>query len=111
MKIVELDPKEIRRLQAFLAKVAVRMEAGGNEDIEALYGNGSNTEYCSMHPSEAFHPHSQYRLVQKRREEFKNIYPPGSSPYYHRTRAKADKAAGFTRIECLHMREVFPGEE
>ena len=109
MKITELDLKEIRRLQAFLAKVAVRMEAGGNDEVEVMHREG--TKYSLMHPSEAFHPHSQYRLVQKRREEFKNIYPPGSSPYYHRTRAEADKAAGFTRIECLHMREVFPGEE
>ena len=110
MKITGLDPKEIRRLQAFLAKVAVRMESGGDEDVEVSYGDGGSTEYCSMHPAEAFHPRYQYRLVRERWEEFVNIYRNGDR-YPHPTRNKADEKAGTDRVRCMHLREVFREEE
>ena len=60
MKITELDLQDIRRLRAFLAEIAHRIEAGGNDEVEVLCVN----EYRSMQSCAAFHPHSQYRLIR-----------------------------------------------
>ena len=115
MKITKLNLVEIKRLQEFLGEVVTRIEAGGNDEVEVMYHD--TPAYRSMCLGEAFHPHSQYRLVRMRRERFENIYEDGDSFLYHDLE-EANKiagigagGAGLERSECVHYVEVFPGEE
>ncbi|OUJ16511.1 hypothetical protein HK28_12625 [Acetobacter sp. DsW_063] len=48
--------------------------------------------------------------VPVRREFWANVYPHGGL-FIAATKAVADREASSSRIECIHVREVLPGDE
>ena len=98
-----MTSEQAARLQEFFADYTTAIESG--RDFHVEWASGVSPGAWHIRGGEGlFSCTSQYRIVYKPEEVWKNVNPHSHS--YHGSKDDADLMASAARIRCVHMREV-----